>query len=72
MVYYTNEKVNKHFIKIVKNYKGGKMSRSIQLDSDGNDITCMKEFDALKYPCRECNKENCDEREEYKETESRK
>lgn len=24
------------------------MSRSIQLDSDGNDITCMKEFDMMK------------------------
>lgn len=43
------------------------MSRSIQLDSDGNDITCMKEFDALKYPCRECSRENCDEKEKYKE-----
>lgn len=48
------------------------MSRSIQLDSDGNDITCMKEFDTLKYPCRECDREDCDEREEYKETENRK
>ncbi len=38
---------------------------SIQLDSDGNDITCMNEFDALKYPCRECDRENCEEREEY-------
>lgn len=42
------------------------MSRSIQLDSDGNDITCMKEFDTLKYPCRECDREGCDEREEYR------
>lgn len=42
------------------------MSGSIQLDSDGNDITCMKEFDALKYPCREFDRENCDVREEYK------
>lgn len=41
------------------------MGRSIQLDSDGNDITCMKEFDALKYPCDECIKEDCEEREEY-------
>lgn len=41
------------------------MGRSIQLDSDGNDITCMKNFDALKYPCRECDREDCDEREEY-------
>lgn len=43
------------------------MSRSIQLDSDGNDITCMKEFDALQYPCRECDMEDCEEREKYKE-----
>lgn len=42
------------------------MSRLIQLDSDGNDITCMKNFDALKYPCGECDREDCDEREEYK------
>lgn len=42
------------------------MSRSIQLDLDGSDITCMKEFDALKYPCDECIKEDCEEREEYK------
>lgn len=48
------------------------MRRSIQLDSDGNDITCMKEFDALKYPCIECDIEDCDEREEYKKTESSK
>lgn len=41
------------------------MSRLIQLDSDGNDITCMKEFDALKYPCRECDRDVCDEREQY-------
>lgn len=34
------------------------MSRSIQLDSGGNEITCMKEFYALNYPCRECDKEN--------------
>jgi len=41
------------------------MSRSIQLDLDGNDITCMKEFDALEYPCQECNSEDCEERENY-------
>lgn len=40
------------------------MGKSIQLDLDGNDMTCMKEFDALKYPCRECDREDCDEREE--------
>lgn len=48
------------------------MGRLIQLDSDGNDITCMKEFDALKYPCRECDREGCDEREKYQKTESKK
>lgn len=48
------------------------MSRLIQLDLDGNDITCMKEFDTLRYPCRECDRKDCDEREEHKETESRK
>lgn len=42
------------------------MSGSIQLNSDGNDITCMKVFGALKYPCRECDREDCEEREEYK------
>lgn len=80
------ECINKNFVLIVvKNLIGlsrcgcfgdqgevNNMSRSIQLDSDGNDITCMKEFDALKYPCRECDKEDCNEREEYKETENRK
>lgn len=32
---------------------------------DGEDIMCMKEFDALKYPCDECNRKDCEEREEY-------
>lgn len=41
------------------------MSRSIQLDLNGNDITCMKEFDVLKYPCKECNRQDCEEREIY-------
>ena len=41
------------------------MSRSIQLDSNGNDITCMKEFDVLKYPCKECDRQDCEEREIY-------
>ncbi len=44
------------------------MGRSIQLDSDGNDITCMKEFDALKYPCDLCERKDCEEREEHYET----
>lgn len=41
------------------------MSITITYDSQGRDITCMKEFDTLKYPCRECNREDCEEREEY-------
>lgn len=40
------------------------MSRTITYDSHGKDITCMKTFDALKYPCRECDRKDCDEREE--------
>lgn len=48
------------------------MSRSIQLDSGGNDITCMKVFNALKCPCQQCDREDCDEKEEYKKAESRK
>ena len=43
------------------------MSRTITYDSQGNDITCMKEFDTLKYPCKECDRTDCDNREEYKE-----
>ena len=41
------------------------MSRIITYDSQGNDITCMKEFDALKYPCKECDRTDCEEREKY-------
>lgn len=41
------------------------MSKTITYDSQGNDITCMKEFDALKYPCKECNIYDCEEREDY-------
>ena len=41
------------------------MSRTITYDSHGRDITCMKEFNALKYPCIECDREDCEEREEY-------
>lgn len=44
------------------------MSKSIQLDSYGKDITCMKEFNVLKYLCRECDREKCDEREVSNET----
>ena len=41
------------------------MSKTITYDSQGRDITCMKEFDALKYPCQECDIEDCEERENY-------
>lgn len=40
------------------------MSKKITYDSQRIDITCMKEFDSLKYPCRECNREDCSEKEE--------
>lgn len=43
------------------------MSRTITYDSQGRDITCMKEFDALKYPCLECDIEDCVERENYED-----
>ena len=43
------------------------MSRTITYDSQGKDITCMKEFDALRYPCRECIREDCEERESYED-----
>ena len=51
------------------------MGRLIQLDSNGYDITCMKEFEALKYPCDpcdSCDRANCEEREVYEKTKSRK
>lgn len=41
------------------------MSRTISLDCDGNDITCMKVFDALKYPCSACDNYDCPNRETY-------
>lgn len=40
------------------------MSKLIQLNSDGNDITYMKEFDALKYPCDSCDRADCEEKRE--------
>lgn len=43
------------------------MSRTITYDSQGNDITCMKGFDALEYPCKECDRENCKGREKYED-----
>ena len=46
------------------------MSIKITYDSQGRDVTCMKEFDALKYPCQECDRIDCEEREEYVREES--
>ena len=43
------------------------MSRIITCDLQGRDITCMKEFDILKYPCNECDIEDCEERENYED-----
>ena len=43
------------------------MSRTITLDCDGNDITCMKVFDALAYPCDACDIEDCPDRETYED-----
>lgn len=40
----------------------------ITYDSKGNCITCMKEFDALKFPCNECSRKHCEEREHYNVT----
>ena len=48
------------------------MSRTITYDSQGKDITCIREFDALKYPCQECDRTDCEEREDYEKTKSRK
>ena len=46
------------------------MGRIIMYDSQGRDITCMKEYDALKYPCQECDREDCEEREYYRKENS--
>lgn len=54
------------------NVKKFNMSRTITYDPKGKDITCMKEFDILKYPCKECDRTDCEEREEYEKTESGK
>jgi hypothetical protein len=43
------------------------MSRIISFDFEGNDITCMKEFDALVYPCSACDNEDCPDRETYED-----
>lgn len=41
------------------------MSIIIIYDSKGHQTICMKEFDALKYPCKECDMYDCEERENY-------
>lgn len=41
------------------------MSKTITFDSEGNDITCMKEFDALEYPCDYCVVNDCLDRKIY-------
>lgn len=46
------------------------MSRIITYDSQGKDITCMKEFNALRYLCNECDRTDCEEMENY-ETEEK-
>ena len=43
------------------------MDRVISFDSDGNDITCMKVYDALAYPCDACDIKDCPDRETYEE-----
>ena len=40
------------------------MSRKITYDAQGNDITCMKVFDALENPCEICDRTECEERKE--------
>ena len=47
------------------------MSRIISFDSDGNDITCMKEFDALADPCNACDNKDCPDRETYGDVKSK-
>lgn len=48
------------------------MDRTISFDCDGNDITCMKVFDALAYPCSACDIEDCPDREIYKDDEEQR
>ena len=43
------------------------MDRTITLDCYGNDITCMKVFDALKHPCSVCDNKDCSNRETYED-----
>ena len=41
------------------------MDRVISFDCDGNDITCMKVFDGLEYPCSACDIKDCPDRDSY-------
>lgn len=43
------------------------MDRTISFDCNGNDITCMKVYDALAYPCDACDIEDCPDRETYED-----
>ena len=47
------------------------MDRTMRFDCNGNDITCMKVFDALAYPCDTCNIKDCPDREIYDDVEER-
>ena len=42
------------------------MSRIVTFDTQGNDITCMKNFDILKDPCTECDVKNCEKNKQNK------
>lgn len=41
------------------------MDRIMTFDAEGNDITCMKTFDVLLYPCDACSNVDCPDRETY-------
>lgn len=43
------------------------MDIRLTYDSNGSDITCMKEYDALKYPCLSCDRKDCGERKQRME-----
>ena len=43
------------------------MSAVLTFDIYGNDVTCVKEYDALLYPCKECDNYDCEDRETYED-----
>ena len=43
------------------------MDRTITFDCSGNNITCMKVFDALENPCSACDIKNCPDRDTYED-----